>query len=249
MQLREAIQLPHDGKCVSFVGAGGKTTSMFQLAHELCEDGFKCVIMTSTHIYKPAPEQAFTITDVSADAEKALTAAFHQKKPVAIGSIERATGKLCLPPADLLTAAWDQADWILVEADGSRCFPIKFPAGHEPKIFEPSDHVVAVAGLSALGNPLSQVCHRAGMASDYLSVSIETPVTPFLLARILTSERGQFKNVGDPSRFSIFLNQADNGLLCELAAETAFYIKKFIPDCSVAAGSLQNNLIQIFKPY
>ena len=134
----------------------------------------------------------------------------------------------------------------MVEADGSRHFPVKVPAVYEPMIFEPSDHVVAVAGLRALEKPLSLVCHRAGLASDLLGVSIETPLTPLMLARMLTSEQGQFKNVGDPARFSIFLNQADDDHLCKLAAETAGYIKKFIPGCSVAAGSLHNNRIQIF---
>lgn len=239
MQLRKAFSLPLGGKCVSVVGGGGKTSLLFRLAREFCEDGFKCVILTSTHIYQPAPEQAVTITDRHPDARTALTAALRGKTPVTIGSLEVSTGKLCMPPDDLLAAAWDQADWILVEADGSRHLPIKVPASHEPKIFEPSDTVIALAGLSALGKPLSQVCHRAGLASAFLGVTPETLVSPFILARILTSEQGQFKNVGDPARFSIFLNQADNDELCNLAKETSFYIKSFIPGCPVAAGSLR----------
>lgn len=246
MRLREVFRFTPDGKCVSFVGAGGKTTLLFKIAHELCEEGLKCLIMTSTHIYKPTSEQAFTITEHQPDSEKALTVAIHSRIPVAIGTYDSTTGKLSLPPADLLAAAWDQADWVLVEADGSRHYPIKFPACYEPMIYEPSHRVIAVAGLSALGKSLSQVCHRANLASDFLDVSIDTPVTPLMLARMLTSEQGQFKNVGDPSRFSIFLNQADDDPLLELASETNYYIKKIIPDCSVAAGSLKNNLVQIF---
>lgn len=239
MQLREALSLPLSGKCVSLVGAGGKTSLLFQLAREFCEDGFKCVVLTSTHIYRPTPEQAVTITDCHPDAETALAIALLGKTPVAVGSLEASTGKLCIPPGDLLTATWEQADWILVEADGSHHFPIKVPAPHEPKIFEPSDSVIALAGLSALGKPLSQVCQRASLASALLGVTLETLVSPFILARILTSEYGQFKNVRNPTRFSVFLNQADNEKYCSLAKETSFYIKSFIPGCPVAAGSLR----------
>jgi len=239
MQLRKALSLPLHGKCISIVGAGGKTTLLFQLAREFCEDGLKCVIQTSTHIERPTLKQAFTITDCCSDAKTLLKNALRGRDPIAIGSVEHSTGKLCLPSDDLLAVAWEKADWILVEADGSRHLPIKVPAYYEPKIFEPFDAVIAVAGLSALGKPLSQVCHRANLASTLLGVSLETLVTPFMLARILTSEQGQFKNVRNPSRFSVFLNQADDEKLCNLAKETSFHIKTFISDCTVASGSLR----------
>lgn len=245
MQLRDALSLPLDGKCISIVGAGGKTSLMFQLAREFCEDGLKCVVLTSTHIYRPDPDQALTITDQHPDAKTALAAALLCKLPVAIGSPEESTGKLCPPSDELLAAFWELADWVMVEADGSRQLPVKIPAAHEPEILEPSDVIIAVAGLSSLGKPLSQVCHRADLASALLEVPLETPVSPLILARILTSEQGQFKHVGDPARFSVFLNQADNEKLHMLAEETTCYIKTFIPGCHVAAGSLQKGDIFI----
>jgi len=212
---------------------------MFQLAREICQDGLKCVVLSSTHIYRPAPEQAITITACQTHAKPALAAALQGKLPVAIGSAEKSTGKLCLPSDELLAASRELADWILVEADGSRHLPMKIPASHEPEILEPCDAVIAVAGLSALGKPLSQVCHRANLAAGFFGVSLDASVSPFMLARILTSEQGQFKNVRDPARFSVFLNQADNGELSDLARETSCLIKTFIPGCPVAAGSLQ----------
>lgn len=239
MQFRKALSLPINGKCISIVGAGGKTSLMFQLAREFCEDGFRCAVLTTTHIYRPAQEQALTITDCQPDAKTILAAALRGKLPVAIGSLEKATGKLCLPSRELLTATWELADRILIEADGSRHLPMKIPASYEPMIFEPSNAVIAVAGLSALGKPLSQVCHRADLASAIFGVSLEDLVSPFILARILTSEQGQYKNVLSSARFSVFLNQADNEELCKLAKETSYHIKTFIPGCPVAAGSLQ----------
>jgi len=245
MKLREAFSLPVNGKCISIVGAGGKTSLIFKMANEFSEDGLKCVVMTTTHIYQPTLMQAITVTDCHADSKKALTVALRGKSPVAIGSLEESTGKLCLPSDNLLAFAWNQADWILVEADGSRHFPIKVPASHEPKIFEPSDSVIAVAGLSALGKPLNQVCQRSNLASVLLDVPIDSLVTPFMLARMLTSDQGLYKNVKSPSRFSIFLNQADNESLCMMARETSSHIKSILPDCTVVAGSLRDGVIFI----
>ncbi len=242
-KLKDAFSLPLGGKCISILGAGGKTSLMFQLAHELSETGLRCVVTTTTRIYQPTSEQAITIADDNPDAKKALTLALKENFPVAIGSLEDSTGKLCLPSKDLLLSAWNQADWILVEADGSRHLPMKVPASHEPRIYEPSDVVIALAGLSALGKPLCQVCQRANLAAAILGIPLDTLVTPWILARTLTSEHGQFKDVKNPSRFLIFLNQADDKTLCDLAEETAFHIKSFLPGCPVVAGSLRNGHI------
>ncbi len=245
IKLKDALYLPTHGKCISIVGAGGKTSLLFKLAHELTEDGLKCVVLTSTHIYQPTLKQAITITDDLPHAKKALALALSKNIPVAIGSLEASTHKLCMPSKELLSAAWDQADWILVEADGSRNLPMKFPASHEPVILDASHRVIALAGLRAIGKPLSQVCQRANLAAEFLQVSLDTMVTPWILARILTSEQGQLKGIKDPSIFSIFLNQADDENLYNLAIETTYHIKSFLPNCPVVAGSLQKGEIFI----
>ncbi len=43
---------------LSLVGAGGKTTLMFQLAQELASDGHSVLTTTTTKIFKPAPDQS-----------------------------------------------------------------------------------------------------------------------------------------------------------------------------------------------
>jgi len=45
---------------------------------------------------------------------------------------------------------------LLIEADGSRQRPLKAPASHEPVIPNWVDTVAVVAGLSALGSPLTE---------------------------------------------------------------------------------------------
>lgn len=245
MYLLDAFSLAKaKGKYISLVGAGGKSTLMFQLAHELSIKGDKCVVMTSTHIEFPSIELARSITDNDINPAEALRSALKERRPVAIGTVEVHSGKLCIPPDNLLSAALAQADWIIVEADGSRRLPLKVPASYEPVILEPSEKIIAVAGLSALGKPLSQVCHRAILASKILNVSVDALVTPAMMARLLTSEQGQFKGVIDPSRFTIFLNQADEESIFCSALEIAENVKKYLPDCSVVIGSLQKEFVR-----
>ena len=52
------------------------------------------------------------------------------------------------------------ADVVLVEADGSRRQPLKCFGPHEPVIPPRTDCIVHVAGLSALGRPLDEICFR-----------------------------------------------------------------------------------------
>jgi len=124
MRLREVFRFAPNGKCVSFVGAGGKTTLLFK-SLMIMREGLKCLIMIQLIFTSPFGA-GFYHTEQQPDSKKALTAAIHSRIPVAIGTYDSTTGKLSLPPADLLTAAWDQADWVLVEADGSRHYPISF---------------------------------------------------------------------------------------------------------------------------
>jgi probable selenium-dependent hydroxylase accessory protein YqeC len=148
-------------------------------------------------------------------------------------------GKLSAPPAALLWTAAHEADWLIVEADGARRHPVKAPAPHEPQILEPSDVVVAVAGLTALGRPLREVCHRLELCCALLDTAPDALLTPQLLARLLTSGQGQFKNVGNAGRFRVLLNQADDEALAALGKETAAHILRLLPGCRVAVGALR----------
>ena len=117
-------------------------------------------------------------------------------------------GKLTALPPEQLTRWMAQADMVLLEADGAKRMPCKAPAAHEPVLLPESDMVLAVAGLSALGRPLREVCFRLEQACALLGTVPETLLTPELLARLLASEQGGRKLVGN-RRFSVVLNQAD----------------------------------------
>ena len=78
----------------------------------------------------------------------------------------------------------EQAQAILTEADGSRKFPVKVPGKGEPVLREDTTHILILAGASALGRPLEEVCHRLEFAEKILGPKSRI-LTPELLGRLL----------------------------------------------------------------
>lgn len=235
MTLCDALKLPARGQ-LCLVGGGGKSTLMHRLADELTAQGRRVVVTTTTHILREQGEVVGPL--LTAGGAVALSRALERHSAACIATPSGAEDKLTAPPEDLLRAAATLADWIIAEADGARHCPVKAPAPHEPVLLEGSI-VVAVAGLSALGRPLVQGCHRPELAAQVLCVPVEAILTPALLARLLTSERGQRKGVTGPDRFRIVLNQADSPQLLALGRQTAAEIKDLLPHCPVVLTALR----------
>lgn len=217
------------------MGGGGKTSLLLTLARELAQAGHSVAVTTTTHIYRPRSGLCdCLLTDGSPET---LTAALAPGR-VVCAALPAPGGKLSAPPPEVLAAA-ARADWLLAEADGSRQLPVKAPAAHEPVLLKPYRAVVAVAGLSALGHPLSLVCHRPELACALLDVPPETSLTPELLARLLTSPLGQFKGVGEPGRLRLFLNQADTPAAGRLGEQTARLSLALLPGCRAVVAALR----------
>ena len=192
-----------DGKQhnICLVGGGGKTTVMYELAAAWAACGRKVLVLTSTHILRPA-DGSFA-ADVPA-----VQNLWQQGRYAVIGTPEPATGKLTAPPQGLYNELQSQADVILCEADGSRHHPCKAPAEHEPVLLPDSDIVLAVAGMDALGRPLAQACQRPQLAAALLDCSAEKIIDAQMLASLLISEQGARKNVGARAYY-IVLNKCD----------------------------------------
>lgn len=186
---------------ICLVGGGGKTTVMYELATMWAACGRRVLVLTSTHILHPA-DGSF-----AADAA-AVHNLWQQRCYAVIGTPELSTGKLTAPPQDLYEALQLQADVILCEADGSRHHPCKAPAVHEPVLLSDSDIVLAVAGMDALGRPLSQACQRPQLAAVLLDCSLDSVVDEQMLSALLLSEQGARKNVGARAYY-IVLNKCD----------------------------------------
>ena len=194
--------LAEKGHVVSLVGGGGKTTLLYALSEHCARRGWRVLAGTTTHIRQPKQNFAAADADV-----KALWAA----GAFAVLGTPDGSGKLTAPPPRQLEHWMEQADAVFLEADGAKRLPCKAPAAHEPVILPESDIVLAVAGLSAVEKPLETVCFRLETAYALL--------TPELLARLLASEAGGRKQVGERQFYAV-LNQADDAARRALGEET-----------------------------
>lgn len=193
-------RLKEEKHIVSLVGAGGKTTIMYQLAEDLAKLGKKVLVTTTTHIWKPARNFAEALSEVEDLWNKGTYAV--------AGSLEENTGKLIQLPKDIFQTYSDFADVVLIEADGAKGLPCKAPAENEPVLLEESDIVIAVMGLDALNEPVSEVCFRLEKVQELLQVTAEHKLNEENLVKLLLSEQGACKNVGQRD-FYIVLNKCD----------------------------------------
>lgn len=184
----------------AFVGAGGKTTIMNEMAAKNAAAGKKVLVATTTHIWKPSANYARNINEVRSLWAKGAYAV--------VGKEEEATGKLVAVSREDWQLYIKEADYIYVEADGAKGMPCKAPASHEPVIPAGCNKVIAVAGVDAVGQGGYEACFRWELARRELGVADSHILQPYDIARLLVSPHGQRKNVGSCD-YVIILNKCD----------------------------------------
>ena len=133
------------------VGAGGKTTLIHQLAAQYRREGKRVLVVTSTHMLIE-PDTLLT------DDPRMILDAFDRNGYAMAGT--PCGEKISALPESAYLAACVGADEVLVEADGSKHLPIKYPRVGEPVIPANADRIIVVCGLHALGKPLQEVAFR-----------------------------------------------------------------------------------------
>lgn len=199
---------------IALVGAGGKTSMIRRIAQIASGTGRNAAVMTTTHMWLPKEHSGVGKTPQEAACLLKEEGILYYGQ----AGQGKAEGKMTFPGQEAYEYLCGQAEFVLVEADGSRCLPMKFPDWpREPVIPANTDAVFVMFGLSAVGQPLSAVCHRWQLGlgkragTDLIAQKSESvPVTPSLAADFL--ERGYLR----PIRYRfpsapviLFLNQAD----------------------------------------
>lgn len=197
-------------RVICLVGAGGKSTIMYELAAKYAEIGKKVVVTTSTHIWEPKSCYASNVAEARVLWQASCYAV--------VGQQEAGTGKLVALEAAELQHYEVEADVVLVEADGAKSKPCKVPRDGEPVIWPECDTVVGVVGLDALGCSIESACFRVDEVCALLGVTAEHVLTEADLARILLSEQGTRKNVGT-RKYYVVLNKCDSFELRQRASK------------------------------
>ena len=205
------VNLPEHA-VISVTGAGGKTSLIFAWARELAASGKKVAITTTTHMAEVKQGTVLCFTSVIYDSDDPQSTCSTAKKELDNGRIifvgardNENPGKIKSPSAPVLEYICKTADVTLIEADGSRRMPLKWPAPWEPVVPDNTDITVCVCGLSAVGKSTSDVVYRADKLPDNLKK--ETVDVNFLHKLIASRDGGRKCALGE---FRVFLNQVDD---------------------------------------
>ncbi len=247
LNLAKALRLDHiTPPRVAFVGAGGKTTALFQAARELTP----CIVTTTTHLgaWQAKEADQHIIIRKMEDV--------NQLEEIAFDGVILVTGEK--KDQRLTSLSEEELAWLeqfcnyhslplLIEADGARGKPLKAPKAHEPVIPAFVDTVVVVAGLSGIGKKLEKSVYNAEKFRK-LGVGSGKKVTSEMLRNVLTHEEGGLKGISPHARKVALLNQADTPELQAIGGKLA---KDLLPTYSaVLTTGLKSATfnIQIFEP-
>lgn len=192
----------------SFVGGGGKSTIIKKISEEIKNS---VIVTTTTHIY--APKLYYNNVD---DAKNAI-------KSEHIITVGNNCGNNKLEMAIEPYVLESIADFILVEADGSRRLPLKVPATNEPVIPKGNGKTILVCGIDALNNRIIDVCHRAEKTAEFLGKSVNERVEILDVAKIL--------NIAYSNIDCVIINKVDNNIDYNNAVGISKYVNSKVVIC------------------
>lgn len=245
MDLQKALRLDKSPKTqvLSFVGSGGKTTALFQLALQLLNQKKLILVTATTHL--GTWQTSLADHHIIADDKNELKLP-NEGVVLVTGEVEKDRTK----PISPSILNWLRANRVteethlLIEADGSRQKPLKAPAEHEPPIPEFSDLVIHVSGMNGLGKPLTEEhVHRSEIFSQLSGLAIGETITAQMLFNYLTHPQGALKNIPPNAKRVALLNQADTPELLAIGGRLADNLLKAYD--SVIVGSVQQNNLQV----
>lgn len=224
-----SLKLFSESDQIAWVGGGGKTSLIFSVARELF--AHQCVISTTTKMadYEiELADQSIKLNNINefvVDKIKGINLIYQglveneKTKIVGIDDVE------LIKLSDLL---YSHHIPLLIEADGSKRKPCKFPASYEPNIPPFVNKVCVVIGLSAIGKPLTnEYFHRAEEIAKVLNISLGEEIGFDHIFTLLSHPNGGLKNIPERAEKILFLNQADCLTNTDEINELALKLKAF----------------------
>jgi probable selenium-dependent hydroxylase accessory protein YqeC len=195
---------------ITYVGSGGKTTSIELCARELLRIGKSVAITTTTKIFVREP---YVLVEDGAEWTKNLGF-------MRIGKT-MSHGKLTGLEFDEIERLGRTYDFVLIEADGAKGKPMKFPAPYEPVIPPFSDKICVLCGLDALYGNIEDKVFRWELFYQAAGIKGTDTITPQVFLRFF-SDNIMLKGV-DTGKCTIVLNKydllRDKGTALSLAKE------------------------------
>ena len=162
---------------IAVVGSGGKTTLIKKMAARYRNEGKTVLVTTTTRMFI---EEDTLLTDDAVAILRALKKTGYVMAGLPDGEKIKPLSK------ETFDAVCARADVVLVEADGSKCLPLKYPNAAEPVIPENTDEIIVVCGLNAIGQKAKDVCHRLELVKSCLGIDDNTVITPVHIQTLVT---------------------------------------------------------------
>ena len=162
---------------IAVVGSGGKTTLIKELAARYRSEGKTVFVTTTTHMFTEADT---LLTDDADTIMQVLCKQGYVMAGLPEGNKIKALSKKTF---ELVCA---KADVVLVEADGAKQMPLKYPNDNEPVIPEGAHEIIVVCGLNAIGQKVKDVCHRVELVKACLGVAEDTVITAAHVQKMVT---------------------------------------------------------------
>ena len=216
-------------RVISIVGAGGKTSTMYDLAEELAAKGARVLITTSTHIAKPEQYRTEVIPKLADLDAGSYAGALRNPRGFILAAGKQAEGpdhawKLAMPEdlgeERVMKRLLSQFDVILIEADGAKRLPLKVPSDTEPVLIPQTGLIIACVGLTAGGKQFGDSCFRFAAHGGWLHKEAQDVIGAEDMTLLLMDERGSRKGV-DGRYYRILLNQADTKTEQKLSEKVA----------------------------
>ena len=225
------------GLVVAAIGSGGKSTLLRSLADEVVAAGHTAILSTTTHflpfegIMTVGSESEFEIGR-RLEAQRVICAAMP-------ASSAKDVGKLGPSPVGAERLA-RLADYVLVEADGSKRLPLKAHDGHEPVVPSCADVTALVLGASGFGKTVSEAAHRPEVFCRLADCGTDDTATPELVAKAVCAEMA----AGTITPSLVIVNQAETDEPRALATEFASAIGSFGATMPIYAGSIRSHSLE-----
>jgi probable selenium-dependent hydroxylase accessory protein YqeC len=220
-----ALGLRHH-EVMATVGGGGKTGALCRLSGELAAAGSRVIATTTTTMFYrelATVGPVIVVSDLSS-LRAAVIESLNANVVVAVARALMSDGKVAGVPTDWVDEirAAGMADFMIVEADGSRGKSLKAYAAHEPAVPPCTTLILQVAGVEVVGMPLSEErVHRAGFLAQDLQVPLGSILTPELFVRCLVAQIETLGRRWPTARVVTLLNKAETVDRWTLGEETA----------------------------
>lgn len=235
----------HSG-IVSLVGAGGKKTTMYQIASS--HPG-RVLLSSTSHMYPYDERYVDTILTVT--DEPPAVEVLAQSRVIAIGGKTETPKRIggIAPPLVQQCYLHGEFDIAVIKADGARARSVKSPGPHEPIIPPGTSTVIPIVSANVIGRPLNdRIAHRPERLTELLGVAIGETITAQHVGQLIAHPNGLMKGVG-PATVIPLINMVDDDdtqVRAKDAAEIALALSD-VADRIVLASMRDGRLVDVVK--